>query len=501
VRALNSTESHLIPETVAATFPFWSPDSRSLGFFVLGKMKRVELSGGSPVDVTDAVQGRGAAWGPGGLIVFSPAPNAPLMTVNAAGGTPQPLTKLDEAQHSSHRWPAFLPDGKHFLYLALNHDPTKAGNDAIYYASLDGRENRLLFRTSSSAIYAAGFLLFAQGSTLMAQSFNPANGELKGDPQAIANEVIHDPANWHLDVSAAENGLLVFGSGTVGTVQLLWVDRSGKDLGVVADHLGDTLDLRLSPQGDKLAFRMGDGGLTDIWVLDLARGVKTKLTFGPIVNYGPTWSSDGKWIYYSSYRNSRVNLFRRAADGSTAEEAVFAGDNDVYPADCSPNGKVILLAQVIDGKISIWALPLAEPGKPWKVVENGGVARFSPDGRYVAYQSQESGQWQIYVVPFGDRQGKWQVSPTMGVAPQWSRDGRELFYVDAAHTLFSVLVKEQGDALQFGSPQPLVTRSNLATRIAFAVSPDSKKILIERPSQQVNQSVTLVTNFTEGLKK
>jgi len=304
-----------------------------------------------------------------------------------------------------------------------------------------------------------------------------------------------------MDVSAAENGLLVFGSGGIGTKQLVWLDRNGKDAGMVADNLGNSYDMRLSPQGDKVAVRIDTVGVADIWVLDLARGVKTRLTFGPVTNYGSTWSPDGKWIYYSSARNGRVSMFRRAADGSSAEEAVFSGDEDVFPQDFSPDGKVILFSQCAAGKCSIWALPLAEPRKPWKVLDNGEAARFSPDGRYVAYHSTESGQYQVYVVPFGGRQGKWQISPNTGGLPLWSRDGKELYYIDQTYSVISVPVREQGDALQFGAPQKLITRSNLATVPSFAVSPDGKKILVDRLSQQVNQSVTVVTNFAEDLTK
>ena len=260
---------------------------------------RFDLNGGSPVEIVHAQQGRGGAWGAGGLIVYSPAPTAPLMKVNAAGGTAEPLTKLDASQHTSHRWPVLLPDGKHFLCSAIHHDPAKAGNDALYCASLDGRENRLLIRMSSNAIYAGGFLLFAQGSSLMAQSFDPARGALKGDPQPIATGVINDPTTWHMDVSAAENGLLAFDCGAIGTRQLVWLDRSGKDAGMVAENVGLGYDMRLSPQGDKVAVRIDSAGVADIWVLDLGRGVKTRLTFGPVTNYAPTWSPDGKWIYYS----------------------------------------------------------------------------------------------------------------------------------------------------------------------------------------------------------
>jgi Tol biopolymer transport system component/tRNA A-37 threonylcarbamoyl transferase component Bud32 len=504
VRPINSLEAHPIEGTTGATFPFWSPDSRSLGFFILGKLKKVDVNTGSPVDVTDLQQGRGGTWGAGGTIVFSPNPNSALMKVSAAGGTAEPLTKLDP-ESDSHRWPFFLPDGKHFLYLALNHDPSKSANDAIYYASIDGRENRLLFRSQSNAIYFNGFLLFARGDKLLAQSFDPAKGESKGEPEMVASPVTNDPSTWHMDASVAENGLLVYGSGVAGSAQLVWVDRTGKDVGLAADNVV-LADVGLSPQGDRAALEMETGvGTADIFVLDLARGVRTRLTFGPVSNNSPRWSPDGKWIYYASLRNGRYSIFRKLADGSGAEESVLADEQDAAPGACSPDGKTLLfLRRASDvSKFGIWALPLAEGGNPSKVIDNGQYPVFSPDGRYVLYQSEESRRWEVYVVPFGDRKGKWQVSPSGGMLPSWSRDGKEIFYVSleggTKYSLVSVPVKQQGDGLQIGTPQVLI--STMGGIPVYNVSADGKKILVERMSQQGSQSVTVVTNFAEGLKK
>ena len=504
VRPINSLDAHPIAGTFDAYFPFWSPDSRSLGFFVPGKLKRVDLNGGSPTDVADAKQGKGGTWGSGGMIVFSPEPSAPLMKVSASGGTAQPLTKLDPAQHTSHRWPAFLPDGKHLLYLAINHDPTKASSDAIYFASLDGRENRLLLHNQFNPVYAAGHLLFAQGDKLLAQTFDPAKGELKGDAQPVASGVIDDPSMWHMDVSATDDGLLLYSSGPIGTMQLVWLDRTGKDAGVVADNLTRVI-ARLSPQGDRAALQIDSGaGTTDIFVLDLARGVRTRLTFGPFSSSVPRWTRDGKWIYYSGLRNGRYSVFRKLADGSSPEESVFADDRDVFASDISPDGKTVLLDERADSRVSTWALSLAEPRKPPKIIAEGLYASFSPDGRYIVYESDESGQYQVYVVPFGDRKGKWQVSSSSGAIPRWGGDGKELYYVELANGAFSIVavpVIEQGDQLRFGSQQTLIGNISVATFPSYNVSPDGKRILLSRLSQQGSQSVTLVTNFTEGLNK
>ncbi len=504
VRPTDSLEAHVIEGTEGAVFPFWSPDSRSLGFFILGKLKKVDVNTGSAVDVTDAQQGRGGAWGAGGTIVFSPGPNAALVKVSANGGTAEPLTKLDP-EVDSHRWPVFLPDGKHFLYLAINHDPTKSANDAIYYASLDGRENRLLMRAQSNAVYGEGFLLFGRGDKLLAQNFDPAKGELKGEPEMVASGVIDDPSTWHMDASVAENGLLIYSGGAVASTQLVWVDRSGKDTGIAADNLA-SVSASLSPQGDRAVLQMESGtGTADIYVLDLARGVRTRLTFGPVSNAGPKWSADGKWIYFSSLRNGRYSIFRKLADGSSSEESVFSSDRyDLFPSDCSPDGKTLLFSQRDGGaNPSLWTLPLAGSGKAAMFIDNAPeYAVFSPDGRYVVYESQESRRWEVYVVPFGDRKGKWQLSSSGGILPQWSHDGKEILFVGiegAKYSLLSVPVKEQGDGLQLGAPQVLI--DSMGSIPLFNVSPDGKKILVERISQQGNQSVTVVTNFAEGLKK
>jgi Tol biopolymer transport system component len=504
VRPMNLLEAHALPGTEAAIFPFWSPDSRSLGFFAEGKVKTIDLNGGSAQVVCDAQLGRGGAWGPGGVILFSRGPTAPLMQVNAIGGTPVAVTTLDAAQHTSHRWPFFLPDGKHFLYLALHHDPSKSANNAVYYASLDGKENRQLFRSQSNAVYASGFLLFGRSDQLMAQPFDPSSGKLSGEPQSVAKGVMNDISTWHMDASASDDGLLVFGSGASGDLQLVWMDRSGKQISVIADKLPDLQGAVLSPQGDRVALQL-NSGITDIWALDLARGVRTRLTFGPVGNVNPIWSPDGKWIAYTSVRNGHDNLYRKPSDGSGAEELLLSDDQQIQATDWSRDGKYLFYARPLMGGTAgvirqTWALPLEGERKPSLVLERGGNAMLSPDGRWLAYNSGESGSVQVYVVAFGGGQGKWQVSANGGQLPHWSKDGKELYYLDSAFNIFAVPVSAAGSVLQFGAPQTLANNWS-APQSFYDVSPDGKKLLLDQVSQRVSQSVTVVTNFTAGLKK
>jgi len=498
VRPMDSLEAKPLPGTENAVFPFWAPDSRSLGFFADGKLKTIDVNGSSPQVIANAPFGRGGAWGPGGVILFSPATLNPLMRINATGGTPVEVTKVDNTQHTSHRWPFFLPDGKHFLYLAIHHDPSKWTNDMVYYASMDGKENRPLFHSQSNAIYSGGFLLFARNDQLMAQPFDPASGTLSGESVSIAKGVMNDLTTWHMDVSAFGDELLVLGNGGSGNWQLVWVDRGGKQISTIADNLTNLQRAVLSPKGDRVALEI-DNGQSDIWVLDLARGVRTRLTFGPIANEFPLWSPDGKWIAYTSDRNGHANLSGKPADGSGPEELLLSEDQLASASDWTRDGKYLIYYRGQVGSEDIWALPLEGDRKPWLLVPHATNGYVSPDGHWITYVSTESGAREVYVAAFRGP-GKWQVSSNGGVFAKWSSDGKELYYMDPRLNLFAVPVKEVGGALQFGSPEPLVTNWS-SPQFFFDVSPDGKKILLDRISQQVSQSVTVVTNFAAGLRR
>jgi len=508
VRPMDSLEARMLPDTDGAIFPFWSPDGTSLAFFADNKLKIIDLNSSSAQVIADAPFGRGGAWGQDGVILFSPNTQTALMRVNASGGTPAAATKLDPARHTSHRWPFFLPDGKHYLYLAIHHDPSKAANNAVYYASLDGRENRALFRSESNAIYADGYLLFARGEQLMAQSFDPGSGKLGGTPKVLAKAVANDVSTWHMDASGSDNGLLVLGSGGSANWQLVWMDRTGKQVGTVGDTFPNLGLARLSLQGDRVALQM-DNAQADIWVLDLARGVRTRLTFGPVSNQSPVWSPDGKWIAYTSGRNGRSEMFRKHADGSGAEEQLMTDDQMVVTDDWSRDGKYLIYSKGTWGSNwEIWAWPLEGDGKPFLVVPRSvsssytSNAYLSPDGRWIAYASDESGASEVYVSAFRGGQGKWQISSNGGAQAHWSSDGKQLYFMDTTFSLYSVSVNEVGNALQFGAPQRLIgTNSYSAPQVFYDVYPDGKKILVDRVSQQVGQEITVVTNFASELKK
>ena len=503
VRPVNSLEARQIAGTENAIFPFWSFDSHSIAFFADAKLKSLDLSGGSPQVIADAAFGRGGAWGADGVMVISPATTGPLYRINADGGAPVQLTQIDTVLHTSHRWPFFLPDGKHFLYLAINHDPSKSVNDTIYYASVDGSVNMPLLKSQSNAIYADGYLLFARKDQLMAQAFNASSGSLSGAPQPLIRGVVNDPTTWHMDASASNDGLLLYGSGASGAAEILWMDRATKQLSTIAGNISNLYTMKLSPQGERIALGI-DNGVDDTWILDIARGIRTRLTFGPVSNNDPQWSPDGKWIVYNSGRNAKHQLLRKPSDGGGAEEELLSDDQMVVALDWSHDGKYIFYDRGKPGTQDIWAFPLEGDHKPFQVVPATpntfrSWPSLSPDARWLAYSSNESGSYQVYVVAFNGGHGKWQVSVTNGQQPSWSHDGKELYFVDRTNTVYAVPVKEVAGALQFGALQTLVSTWSMPVPF-YQVSPDDKKILLYRISQQIGDSITVVTNFTAGLK-
>ncbi|HUN81082.1 MAG TPA: protein kinase, partial [Phycisphaerae bacterium] len=300
VRPLASDSAKLLPGTEGATFPFWSPDSRAVGFFTSDKMRTVEVAGGPPTTVCAASGGRGGTWNKDGVIVFSPNFRGPLYRVRASGGEPTELTPLDESKHDSHRWPAFCSDGKHFVYLAVVHGASEAEDNAIFLGSLDGTPPRLVMRTSANAVPACDRLLFMREGSLLASSFDVGTGRLVGESVVVATGVTYDVSVWRGGFSSSQNGVLAFHAGqALGAQSLVRFDRSGKELGRVGEP-EDFTDLRLSPDGKRVTTSIA-GRSTDIWVYDMARGTKMRISFEPGgSNVTPCWSSDGRSIIYGN---------------------------------------------------------------------------------------------------------------------------------------------------------------------------------------------------------
>ena len=506
VRPLESSEAFPLAGTEGAQSPFWSPDGRKIGFFSGGKLKAVEIQGGGVTPICDALTGRGGSWAEDGTIIFAPGFRGPIYRVPASGGTPMQVTQVDESKHTSHRWPFFLPDGKHFLYLAINHQAPQDDSDTLYFGSLDGKENRSIMHSMTNAQYASGSLLFVKGGVLQAQPFDPESGKLGDRPHAISSGVAEDGNTWRAIFGVSSNGLLAFAGGSQALTQLAWFDRTGKQLGTIGEKFPGLSQgqqgLRISPKGDRVALSI-PGSITDIWVLDLLRGARSRLTFGPVGNNFPIWSPDGNWVAYNTITKQGNSICRRPSAGG-ADEVLLEGGTSEYllTNDWSSDGKYLLLSKGSPGTSQeVWAMPLAGDRKPFVVIPRGNYyiasPRFSPDGRWILYQSSESGRPEVYVIPFLNGQGKWQVSTTGGSNPLWSSDGKEIFYTTIDRMLTSVPVSEGAGQIHVGTPQPLF---RLPTNL-YNPSPGGKKFLLNLAGDQDTKPMTLMTNWTAALKK
>jgi len=514
LRKLNETHARPIPGTDGAGFPFWSADSRQIGFFSGGKLKTTGLEGGTSSIVCDAPLGRGGTWNSDGTILFSPTFESGLFQVASSGGTPKPVTVLDKTKHDSHRWPQFLPDGKHFLYLAITHNNTRDPNNGIYFGSLNGKESRFVMQSDTQGTYSAGHLLFLRDAVLMAQAFDPKSGSLTGFRAPVAEEVLFDPGTWRAAVSANENGLLTYVSGGAVATQLTWYDQSGKVLGSVGSKAINLNHVRISPDGLKVAADPGET-LNDIWIYDADRGVSTRFTFGPAGSNAPVWSRDGKWILYANLQHGYMNIYRKSSNGMGQPELIFGGDDKSvqnWPVDVSPDGsKLLFETGDLIGAAQLWELPLTSGNerKPRPILPSNFLmmeARYSPDGKWITYTSNESGRNEVYVIPSNGTGGKWQVSSAGGQQPIWRRDGKELFYLSSDDKLMSVPIKLNPDSVQAAVAKPLFTLANSIQTLSglvspYDVSPDGKRFLVITAEQGRTFPINLVTHWTATLAK
>jgi len=514
MRPLDSAEARLIPGTEGGSLPFWSPDGRFVGFWADGKLKKIAISGGPAQILADAPVLRGGTWNAEDVIVFGPGSASPLLRVSASGGAVAPVTSVDKTRGEiGHRWPVFLPDGRHFLFLALTPNPSE---DAICVGSLDSREKRILVRSPSRPLYARpGYLLYSGGHGLLAQPFDASTRRLTGEPLPLAEGV--DPIGrigptGYVRMSVSTTGVLAFRRESERLGQLTWYDRTGKALGTVGPP-GDYSDPALSPEGARLLVLRTDpkSGSADVWSFDLTREASTRLSFDSSVYGFPIWSPDGKQVVYSSFKSGTANLYRKAASGSGHDELLLKSDAVAFPGDWSKDGRFILYAS-LDPKtqMDLWLLPMPGPAKPIPYVVADGLQRnghFSPDGRWIAYTSDESGRQEIYVQAFPSTGGKWQVSTDGGDQASWRADGKELFYLNAPLDLMAVDVRGF-ETFQAGSPHPLFRISPpdivgiKGVHCPYAPAQDGKRFLVNsRVEGAPVRPIVVVLNWTTLLKK
>jgi Tol biopolymer transport system component len=505
VRTLSGDDARVLAGTERAMYAFWSPDSRSIGFFADRKLKRIDLAGGAPITLCDIPDiGRGGTWNRGGVIVFSGARAGPLFRVPATGGVPEPVTKLDTSRgDTTHRWPHFLPDGRRFLYLA---SPNVSEKRAVFVATLDGGENRPLAlapdaslsasesghptRTEAvaNAAYASGHLLFVQRGTLYARPFDPSSATITGPAVVVAENVASGFGIIRSMFSASQSGDLVFVTEPTNfDVRVEWIDRGGHRSPALKEALVYS-DPQLSPNGRRLAIVIQDAQSrqADIWTIDLAGGARTRLTFGPGSSRLPIWSPDGNSIAYVAGRQKVFGLFEKSSTGTGAEKLLLDMKGDTLGRPTwSPDGQLLLYTiwDPSEGtKHDIWGVPVSPPAKPFpylRTTADEDEARFSPNGKYVAHTaSTESGSNEVYVQTFPAGGGKWQISTHGGATPRWRRDGKELFYLGSDGRIFSAQVRA-GPAFEVGTPRPVI--ESLAQVSDYDVAPDGQRLLICKP--------------------
>jgi serine/threonine protein kinase/Tol biopolymer transport system component len=489
VRPLNAETATEIPvQGVNPHYPFWSPDGRQIAFSYRDTLQRVDVSGGPPVTICNCNAATGGTWNRDGVILSTNSAGL-LYRVSAAGGDPKLLRPLAEGE-TAQMWPEFLPDGNHYLYLSVSNRPNQQG---IYVASLDSSERKFIVATNSNAAFVrSGQLLFMRGNVLMAQEFSLRKLTLGGEPRPVADHIdlAQNSAFPSANFSASPNGVLVWHrSNQSSQSSLQWFDRRGKRLGMVGEA-AEYSNPALSPDDTKLLVGIRDPQTKtrDIWMFDLLHGTRTKLTFDPADDLDSIWSPDGTRIAFTSDRLGPRDIYQKPADGSISEKLLLGGKGGQKNVeDWSPDGKYLIYNYQQPSGTRLYVMPLAGDQKPVPFLNTDGTmhGQFSPNGRWVAYRSTESGRMEVYVQGFtldsSQARGKWQVSVAGGELPRWRRDGKELFY-HYGDGYFAVDVKTDGASFKAGIPKPLfevpTVTSSPAGGAPFVVSKDGQRFLV-----------------------
>jgi serine/threonine protein kinase/Tol biopolymer transport system component len=472
---------------------FWSPDSRFIAFPTAGKLKKVAVAGGPPQDLCD-INPSGSVisgtWNQNDLILFQN--QGSLYRVGAAGGVSTPIRKRSDVFFA---WPQFLPDGQHFVYIAV-----KSGRPEARIGALDTTEDRTLFDAGSHVLYSEpGYLMFVTDGTLMAQPFDARRLALSGDVFPVAEQVRSFSLNANAAFSVSTNGTLVFQKGSASDTDLAWFDRSGKKLETIAS--GPFQNPTLSPDQTRLAVQRTDSG-QDIWLIDLLRGTNSRFTFDPALDQFPVFSPDGKQIAFISARGGKNDLYIKAASGLGAEERVAEGMDGL--SDWSPDGKFLLPAKSGSGNWDTWVLPLTGDRKPYPLLNQKYWelrGKFSPDGHWLLYTSNETGRSEIYVQAFPPSGGKWQVSVNGGESGYWRRDGKEIIFTTVDRKIMAVDVK-LGATFEAGVPRELFQFSGNRVANRIVVTADAQRFLLPMAAQSGERpAITVVENWTADIKK
>ena len=506
VRPLDSMSAIALPGTDDASFPFWSPDSRYLAFYKDDTLKKVLATGGPSLTLCDAPSGRGGSWNSDGDIIFTPRFDGPLHRVAAAGGTATAISVLDTTRRDyTHRWPFFLPNGRDYLFFNRTLGDDGGESDAICVGTLDDPAYRVLLHGKSNAIFAEGRLLFVREGVLMAQSFDPGKLETTGDAFPIAEGVAYVPG-WSRGVfSSSLQGDLVYRRGEVQSgSHLRLYDMQGHRVGPVGDVVSQ---YAFAVSHDQTRAAVGiieqNNSNQDIWVRDLERGIRTRLTFAASTDMTPVWSPDDSLIAYATRLEGEHDLYVKPSSGAGAEQKIWSHEGVIYASDWSPDGKFIACMTGDSGVDDIWIIPTDPTADPFPFMQTPlgeWGARFSPDGRWIAFSSDESSREEVYVAPFPGPGGKWQISTNEGDRPRWSLDGRQLFYLDNEDQICVVDVDGSGQSLSVGKMEVLFPVAAFRPSNIFELMPDGKRILVnERLTDLDDSMIVVVQNWSREL--
>jgi len=507
LRRLDSPQAQALSDTKNAGYPFWSPDSRWIGYVnrADGTLKKIDSRGGSPITLCPAPNGKGGTWNDDGVIVFAPDASGPLHAVSSAGGESTPLTEIDIDRHNSHRHPRFLPDGRHLIFLARGVTPVES---ALFVVDIEGGAATEIMASGAQAEFGSGHLLYVREQALMARPFDPDALEFTGAAVPVAEDVLVVPGASLATFSVSDTGVLSYSTGSADLqLQLEWRDRSGK----VDGALGDPTSYRavtISPDDRMAAARITDMtlGTSDLWIFDLDRGLRTRFTFDPAMDTWPVWSPDGRSLYFSSDRGGENGIYRKDLAGAGTVELVFEGKQAMWPSSVSPDGSVLLLSFLGSGTgndISVFDLDQPSELRPFRHTEfqeASGV--FSPDGRWVAYHSNESGEFEVYVTPFPGPGRRWQVSSESGTYPVWRADGSEIVYSRISGELVAAKVRADGETFQVEGEEALFTIQPVESGGAFfSVSSDAQRFLVVPSSaQRADSLLHLLVNWPTAME-
>jgi serine/threonine protein kinase/Tol biopolymer transport system component len=513
LRALDALQAQPMPGTDDATYPFWSPDSRYIGFFAQGKLKKIAASGGPAQALCDASIGQGGSWNRDDVILFSPSTSSgvAIQRVSATGGVPADVTVLKGISGIS-VFPVFLPDGRHFLYVV---DGVSAEKNGVYLSSLDGKENRRVLADVSNVAFASGRLLFIRENTLMSQFFDPASGQTKGEVSHVAEGVSFTFFSY-APVSVSENGVLLYESGGLaGGNQMAWYDRDGKLLGSIGGTATTRVwDPAISPDGKSVAFRRASAG-SDLWLWDLTRGAEQRFTTDALFNSAPVWSPQSDRIVFSSDRSGPYNLYQKATSGTGKDELLLASSNNKVPIQWSRDGRFVVYSEHDPKtKLDIWVLPMKDGER--KAIPflhsnfNESQGQLSPDSQWMTYTSDKTGQPEVYVRPFPSGEGEWKISIAGGEQPRWRGDGKELFLIGADGKMMAVAVKALAGAkptIGVSTPQPLfdthLARHPSNLPFQYDLTADGKRFLVNTTGSRSTSTpfLNVMVNWDAGLKK